>query len=278
MEQTLNMAGKPPTLTARVMANPLVRIVLGVVLTFGAVPVVMIAVSQLVAKPDRVVWPQLLAALLVWFGYRCWVRRIEKRQPSELATAGMAGQLGAGLLLGAMLALLTFALLGALGAYQLDGFNRPGPLLLIPLAELFLVAMTEEMVFRGVLFGVTERALGSKAAIAISAMVFGLAHLPNGGVSVLAMAALAAYGVLQAALYLRTRRLWVCIGSHLAWNYCVGQVFASTVSGHAASDGLLRGALVGDPIFTGGAFGVEGSLITVLLIGTAAALALRRAR
>lgn len=278
MEQTLNLADKPRTLTARVMAYPLLRIVLGVVLTFGAVPVVMIAVSQLVAKPYRMVWPQLLAALLVWFGYRCWVHRVEQRQPSELDTAGMAGQLGAGVLLGAMLALLTFALLGALGAYQLDGFNRPGAMLLIPLAELFLVAMTEEMVFRGVLFGVTERALGSKAAIAISALVFGLAHLPNGGVSVLAMAALAAYGVLQAALYLRTRRLWVCIGSHLAWNYCVGQVFASTVSGHAASDGLLRGALVGDPIFTGGAFGVEGSLITVLLIGTAAALALRRAR
>lgn len=277
MDTTLTTATNKPGLAARLKAHPLVRIVLGLVLTFAPVPLTMILASQLVAKPYRVVWPQLLAALLVWFGYRYFVRRIEQRAPTELAMPGMARELGAGLLGGAALVALTFAVLGALGVYQFDGVNAVSLMLLVPLAELLLVGMAEEMMFRGVIFGVTERSLGSKAAIAVSALVFGLAHLPNGGFSPIAMAAIAAYGVLQAALYLKTRRLWVCIGTHIAWNFCLGQVFSSTVSGHAATDGLLRGALAGDPLLTGGAFGVEGSLVAVLVITAAAAYCLRGA-
>jgi len=277
METTLNMATQKPTLGSRLMGHPMVRIVLGVVLTFAWVPLIMIIVSKLVEKPYRIVWPQLLAAVFVWFGYRFYVRRIEKRQPTELATQGMAKQLGAGVLLGAVLVALTFAVLAALGAYRFDGVNAVGLMILAPLAELVLVGLAEEMIFRGVIFGVTERSLGSKAAIVISALVFSLAHLPNEGFTVLAVAVIAAYGVLQAALYMRTRRLWVCIGTHVAWNYCVSQVFSSTVSGHAASGGLLRGELSGNVLLTGGAFGIEASLIPLLLIAAAAALCLRRA-
>lgn len=277
MEITLSMTTNKATLASRLMVNPLVRIVLGIVLTFAAVPLTMIIVSQLVAKPYRIMWPQLLAAVLVWFGYRFYVHRIEKRQPTELATQGMARQLGTGLLLGAGLVALTFAVLAALGAYQFGGVNAPSIRMLVPLAELVLVGMAEEMMFRGVIFGVTERSLGSKPTIVISALLFSLAHLPNEGVSALAIAVIAVYGVMQAALYMKTRRLWACIGTHIAWNYCISQVFSSTVSGHAATDGLLRGELVGNAMLTGGVFGVEGSVITLLLIAAAAAFLLRRA-
>lgn len=276
MDNTLSMASKKSPL-ARLMAYPLVQIVLGMVLTFAAVPLVMGTASQLVEKPYRILWPQLLAALLVWCGYRFYVRHIEKRQPVELAMPGMARELGRGLLLGAGLVVLTFVVLAALGVYQLSGVNSLSVLLLLPLAELVLVGMAEEMMFRGILFGVTARALGSKAAIVISSLVFALAHLPNAGFSLLAILAITSYGVLQAALYMQTRRLWVCIGTHVGWNYCVSQVFSSTVSGHAATDGLLRGELLGNVMLTGGAFGVEASLVTVLLISAVAAYVLRLA-
>ena len=277
MDITLSPTTNRPALGARLMAHPLVRIVLGMVLTFAAVPLTMIVASKLVDKPYRIVWPQLLAAVLVWFGYRFYVRRIEKRRAKELATAGMERELGAGLLGGAALVAATFAALAALGAYRLDGVNAIGLALLLPLAEMVLVGMAEEMVFRGILFGVTARALGNQAGIVVSALVFAVAHLPNEGVSLLAVGALLAFGVLQAALYMITGRLWVCIGVHVAWNYSLGQLFSATVSGHAANAGLLRGELAGDAMLTGGAFGIEGSLITVLLISTAAAFALRRA-
>lgn len=274
MDNTLSMASKKSPL-ARLMAYPLVQIVLGMVLTFAPVPLTMIIASQLVEKSYRILWPQLLAAVLVWCGYRFYVRHIEKRQPVELAMPGMARALGRGLLLGAGLVALTFVVLAALGVYQFSGVNALSVLLLLPLAELVLVGMAEEMMFRGVLFGVTARALGNKAAIVISSLVFALAHLPNAGFSLLAILAITAYGVLQAALYMQTRRLWVCIGTHIGWNYCVSQVFSSTVSGHVATDGLLRGELSGNAMLTGGAFGVEASLVTVLLISAVAAYMLR---
>ncbi|RFP08698.1 CPBP family intramembrane metalloprotease [Duganella sp. BJB475] len=270
------MASSKPTLASRLMANPVVRIVLGLVLTFAAVPLTMIVASQLVAKPYRIAWPQLLAAVFVWFGYRFYVRRIEKRQPTELATRGMAREVGVGLLIGAGLVMSSFAVLGALGAYRFEGVNALSFAMLLPLTELVLVGMAEEMMFRGVIFGVIERSLGSKPAIVISALLFSLGHLPNEGISVLAIASLVAYGVLQAALYVKTRRLWICIGTHIAWNYCVSTVFSSTVSGHAATDGLLRGELVGDALLTGGVFGVEASLIVFLLIAAAAAFCVRK--
>lgn len=277
METTLPLASHKASLASRLMDHPLIRIVLGVVLTFAPVPLTMIAASRLVAKPYRIMWPQLLAAALVWCGYHLYVRRIEKRQAAELAMPGMARELGNGLLLGAGLVAATFAALAALGVYRFGGINSPTPMMLMPLAELLLVAMTEEMMFRGVLFGVTERSLGSKPAIVISALVFGLGHLPNEGVSLLAVGVIAAYGVLQAALYMKTRRLWICIGTHIAWNYGVSQVFGATVSGHATSNGLLRGELVGNSMLTGGAFGVEGSLLALLLVAATAAFSLRRA-
>ncbi|HJV01619.1 MAG TPA: type II CAAX endopeptidase family protein [Burkholderiaceae bacterium] len=276
MEHTLSIATKP-SLPSRLMAHALIRILLGIVLTFAPVPLTMIIASKLVAKPYRVMWPQLLAAVLVWCGYRFWVRRVEKRQALELSTPGMGRELGTGLLLGAALLMATFLILGTLGAYHLDGVNPVRAMMLVPLAEMALVGLAEEALFRGVIFGVTEKSLGSTPAIAISALVFGLAHLPNEGVSALAIGVLIAYGVLQAALYLRTRRLWICIGTHVAWNYGLDVVFSSTVSGHAADSGLLRGRLAGDTLLTGGVFGVEGSLVTLLLIAAGATFWLRRA-
>lgn len=277
MEQNLTMAPTRPGFGARLLANPFVRIVLGTLLTFAPVPLTMIAASQLVAKADRVAWPQLLACVLVWCGYRFYVRRVEKRAPTELAWPGMGRELGMGVLIGALLVALTFAALTALGVYRPEGVHAPGIDMLTALAELVLVGLVEEMMFRGVVFGVVERSLGSKVAIGVSALLFALAHLSNDGLSVLAVCVLCAYGVMQAALYMSTRRLWACIGTHIGWNYTLGQVFSSTVSGHVDAPGLLRGYLVGSDALTGGAFGVEGSLVTLVLIALGALFWLRRA-
>jgi membrane protease YdiL (CAAX protease family) len=277
MENTLGMTVPRSSFGARFLAHPLTRIVLGLLLTFVPVPLTMITASLMVDKAHRIAWPQLLAAVLVWLGYRLYVHKIEKRTMTELAPQRAVPELGLGLLLGAGLVATVFAALGGMGIYLVHGLNAFNLVLLLPLAELILVGLTEETMFRGVVFGVTERSLGSRAAIVISSLLFALTHLPNDGISLLAVASLAAYGVLQAALYMKTRRLWVCIGTHIAWNYAVGQIFSTTVSGHAGTPGLLRGELIGSPVLTGGAFGVEGSLLTLLVISLAALYALRLA-
>ncbi|MDG3439898.1 CPBP family intramembrane glutamic endopeptidase [Nitrospirillum amazonense] len=277
MDHTLALAVPRPRFGTRLMAHPLVRILIGTLLTFAPVPMVMILATKLVDKSYRVVWPQLLAAVLVWFGYGFYVRRIEKRPVMELALPQAPRELGLGLLLGGAMVTAVFALLALLGVYRVDGVNGASLALFLPLAELVLVALAEEAVFRGIVFGVTERAWGSRTALAISALLFGLVHLPNEGISLLAVAAACAFGLLQAAIYMKMRRLWLCIGSHVAWNYSVGQVFSVPVSGHAVTSGLVRGDLAGAPWLTGGAFGVEGSLVSLVVIAIAALVWLRLA-
>jgi membrane protease YdiL (CAAX protease family) len=267
-----------PSLPARLWAHPVVRIVAGAVLTFAPVPLTMILASKLVDKAYRVAWPQLLAALISFLVYRWFIRSTEKRALTEFGIQGAGREVAVGLLLGAGLVGTVFAVLGLLGAYHLDGVNAVSLALLLPLAELVLVGFAEEMLFRGIVFRITEKSLGSTWAIVISAILFALGHLPNEGVSLVGIAALCAYSVMQAAIYMRTRRLWLCIANHVAWNYCVGQVFSTAVSGHETKEGLLRGQLSGPEWLTGGAFGVEASVVTVLVIGMVAAYFLRGRR
>ena len=277
MSEASMIPAAKPALSSRFMAHPFVRTVLGAVLSFAPVPLTMILASTLVDKAYRIVWPQLLAALLSFLAYRFFVHRVEKRSLTEFATRGAARETVLGLALGAGLVCTVFALLGLLGVYRLAGMNAVSILLALPLAELLLVGLAEEMLFRGVVFGIAEKSIGSRGAIVVSAVVFSVAHLPNEGVSPVAVAALAAYSVMQAAIYMRTRRLWMCIANHVAWNYFVGQVFSTTVSGHRAEAGLLRGELAGPGLLSGGAFGVEGSIVTLVVLCAAAAYFLRGA-
>jgi membrane protease YdiL (CAAX protease family) len=84
------------------------------------------------------------------------------------------------------------------------------------------VAVYEEIIFRGLLFRVVEEELGSWLALAISSFVSGIAHL--GGPehqSLLSVAPQVAAGLALAAAYMLTRRLWLSIAIHWAWDFVV---------------------------------------------------------
>ena len=66
------------------------------------------------------------------------------------------------------------------------------------------------------------------------------------------------------------RRLWLAIGVHAAWNFVEGGVFGIPVSGYAIP-GWLRSTLTGEEWLTGGAFGPEGSLVTLAVTSAASA-------
>eukprot|EP01032_Pedospumella_encystans_P029404 gene29403-33205_t len=151
----------------------------------------------------RVAWPQLLAAALCVLGYRFYVANIEKRVPDELATAGAARETVAGLAWGAALSLGVVGALAAAGAFQVVG-NNSWTVVFKPLAELVLVAVFEELLFRAMLLRILQNALGTRWALAISSLIFALAHFPNDGVSALGLVITVAAGVMFGAAYLKT--------------------------------------------------------------------------
>lgn len=142
-------------------------------------------------------------------------------------------------------------------------------------AESFLlflfVGISEEVLFRGILFRIVEDGLGSWAAAALSAALFGAVHLANPGATwVAGLAIVIEAGLLLAALYIVTRSLALVIGVHWAWNFFEGSVFGAAVSGRATPS-VLRPTSGGPPLFTGGDFGPEAGIVAVVVCGTAAA-------
>ena len=112
--------------------------------------------------------------------------------------------------------------------------------------------------------------MGSLGAVLASALLFGLAHLPNEGATALSTLNVAMAGVLFGTAFTVTRRLWLSIALHLSWNFTAGYLFSATVSGQDGQAGLFFGELHGPWWMTGGAFGMEGSVMTLvaLAVGT----------
>jgi membrane protease YdiL (CAAX protease family) len=253
---------------ARALRNPGVRMVialLAIALPFAAVA---IPFNMFVSDKALKRAGALLLTAIVLGAYWGYVRMVEKRAVSELSRPGMVRELGAGMLLGAVLFCLTVGVLGALSVYQITGSNGWAAML-ATVPGFVLFGVLEEVVMRGVVFRILEESLGSWIALAISAAIFGLLHLLNPGATLLnAAAVMVEAGVMLAAAYMLTRRLWFCIGIHIAWNFTEGGIFSAVVSG-ADTKGLLQAKLTGADWLTGGAFGAEGSVIAVTICATA---------
>jgi membrane protease YdiL (CAAX protease family) len=217
-----------------------------------------------VGRPADAVLGALVACVLGWLAYRAYVKLIERRRGVEFGAQGAVRELGSGLVIGTALFSATVGVLAALGFYTVQGWRDPA--VMIPVLAMSVgAAVIEELLFRGVIFRIIEASLGTWIALAISAALFGLVHLGNPNATWLAAAAISLEaGVMLAAAYVLTRRLWLPIGIHAAWNFTQGGIFSVAVSG-SQTDGLLVATLSGPSWLSGGEFGGEASVVTMLL-------------
>lgn len=168
------------------------------------------------------------------------------------------------------------AFMGALVALQtLIGWFRPVPApgtlsawseYVSGLALLLLVAAAaEELLFRGYAFQVLVEGMGVTPAVIVTSVIFAAGHWFNPEVGAVALLNIALAGVIMAVAYLRTRSLWVAIGLHWAWNWVMSAVFDLPVSGIEFDVPGYDTRELGPDLFTGGAFGPEGGLLTTAL-------------
>lgn len=191
----------------------------------------------------------------------------QRRPPFEWAPRRLGG-LGVGLALGTLLCSACVGLLALFGAYRIVGVN-PSYDPWLPLLTLGVsAAVVEEILFRGILFRLVEGTIGTWGATAVSGLAFGLAHLTNPGATLQgALAIVLEAGVLFAFLYALTRSLWVVMGLHFAWNVVQGPVFGIVVSGSSAEgSGWLQSTLTGPAWLAGGGFGMEASVVTIVVL------------
>ncbi len=216
----------------------------------------------------------ILISGLLLAAYLAGARWIERRQPGELLDRRGFPEFAAGLTLGLALFAGVMAALWILGVYHPARWGTAAPI-----AAGFLLALPaaifEEVVFRGFLFRLTAKLLGTWGALAVTSALFGAAHALNPGATVGSSAAIALEaGVLLGAAYALMQRLWLPIGLHLGWNFAEGSIFGMSVSGGATNSSLVVGSLQGNALFTGGAFGPEASIVAIVICLAAAALLL----
>jgi len=213
-----------------------------------------------------------IVAGVIFASYLAGSRWIEGRQPPELESSRGAAELAMGIGMGIALFGTVMGSLWALGAYHPAGWGTDATLG-GGFVVATLVAIVEETSVRGFVFRMIQLASGTWAALAISSALFGVAHAFNPGATFTSSIAIALEaGVLLAAAYVVTGRLWLPIGLHAGWNFAEGSLFGMSVSGNAAKPGLLTGSLTGPVILTGGSFGPEASLIAVIICLAAAVL------
>ncbi|WP_455717032.1 CPBP family intramembrane glutamic endopeptidase [Anaerosporobacter sp.] len=84
----------------------------------------------------------------------------------------------------------------------------------------FLVALGEEVLFRGYLIAKIKKNYSTVTAIIISGIIFSLLHFVNTEISgVFSYALLFSFGFLISWICINIKSIWFGIGVHLAWNY-----------------------------------------------------------
>lgn len=201
-----------------------------------------------------------IAAVVVYWAV---MRHLARRSMPEIARSGATAQALSGAAIG--FGFITVSMLMLLTEFSFA--ERPGNGLAIvaSMAAMQLgAAVTEELIFRGLALQALEKLCGSWPALAITAALFGGLHLANPDATLWSSAAIAVEaGVLLGAAFLWTRSIWFAVGLHFAWNTTLGLI-GIPVSGHA-SEGLMTTNPTGPDLLTGGEFGLEASIVPVVV-------------
>jgi membrane protease YdiL (CAAX protease family) len=264
---------------SRFWRAPPVRIVIFFIAILGSTRVIQFAARTIgiTGIPIGNILMLLLMASTALAVYLTLVQQLEDRQATELSPTRALHELLAGALLGAALISIVMLALWLLGVAR---FSWNGQVLSVATAGIAMAlstAMIEELLMRGVVFRIIEQWLGTGVALVVSAVLFGGLHAFNPGATFFNCAAIALEGgVLLAAAYMYTRRLWLPIGLHMGWNFFEGNFYGANLSGISAPS-IYHGQFAGNELLTGGRFGPEASVVAMLVCVIAGVWILLRA-
>lgn len=136
-------------------------------------------------------------------------------------------------------------------------------------SQIFILAagsLAAEIAFRGYPFQKLIQAAGPFSATLLAGIFFGFIRLETPGATAAALWISAMAAVLLSVAYLRTRALWICWGLHFAWLASIGILFGQPLAGSRHASSVVRSYVDGPTWLTGGEYGPEASLITLLVL------------
>ena len=271
-------AGTPPVVKPmwrRILDFPLVALVVAVAL-FILANAIAFQIGKLLPPMDPNARLGLRAAIgiaIVWTVYKLAIRYLGERPRDDLRLADAPKGLGIGLLFGAVLFSAVVGVAAIADVYNIIGEGGTSDLIRLAIGIAIIPGFMEELLLRGILFRWIEEFGGSWVALLLTSALFGYLHINNPNATAFSSFAIALEaGVLLGGAYMLTRNLWMAIGLHAAWNFTQGWIFDVPVSG-TNQDGMVEAQLSGPELLSGGAFGLEASVIAMVL-ATSAGVAL----
>jgi len=159
---------------------------------------------------------------------------------------------------------------GALVLYYLD-FVRWIDIIYNPQDFIFtfgllgMIAVSEELIFRGYVLKNLMKSFNKWIALSISAFLFTIVHYSNTGIPAIGVLNTLLGGLVLGIAYIITTSLWLPIFFHLSWNFLQGPILGFRVSG-LTFESIMSIEVKGHALLTGGEYGFEGSLICSVLL------------
>jgi membrane protease YdiL (CAAX protease family) len=266
MQQEVSEEARAKPLWRRIWEFPLVAMVVAAGLWYLAIAIAsgaVIAGKPQVAGLSLEMMIYLAAMLLMVPLYIFVIARLGDPKRNDFRDPKWLKHLLLGLVGGTVIFSAAVAIAGALGIYRIVGVGSLNGLLGALIVPTVGAAVTEELLFRGILFRWLEQFGGSWLALALTSILFGAAHLQNPSATWIAAGGIVIEaGVMLGAAYMLTRSLWMPMGIHAAWNFTQGEIYDIPVSGTKV-DGMVDAQLSGPPLLTGNGFGLEASVIAI---------------
>jgi membrane protease YdiL (CAAX protease family) len=129
-----------------------------------------------------------------------------------------------------------------------------------------LVGFFEESLLRGYLQYTLARGLGFWWAALLLSVAFALWHASNGAESLLGLLVVGLGGLAFCLSLWYTKSLWWAIGFHAGWDWGQSYLYGTPDSGLLTNGHLLVSHASGNPLWSGGSTGPEGSLLIVPML------------
>ena len=181
---------------------------------------------------------------------------------------GWPGEAGLGLAVGWALAVacvLPMVLGGGIAIVLILGHTAWG-WLAADAAFFALVALAEEVAFRGYGFQCFERAVGPLGTALGYAAFYAIVQALLPGSNHTSIAVSIALSLVLSTAYLRTRALWLSWGINFGWKASRALVFGLAISGVSSHSPVVQGNPMGPFWLTGGGFGLDGSWMAFILL------------
>ncbi len=135
------------------------------------------------------------------------------------------------------------------------------------LIDFLLLASFEEFLFRGEIFQSFYEKFGKIISVVIFSLLFSIVHFDHLLFNWIFFINLFLGGVVLSLMYLQTRSLWLPISFHFCWNIMQQLFLGSNVSGNYSSIYFVDIRISElNSIFYGGELGIEGGLVTSLIM------------